>query len=89
MEKWLDKKATVNFKTYDVINREQKFTIHILFNTSRSKGNQTIAFCQLIEYNIRNIFFEKLYTKMRSGIGLPSSLSAYDLEESISHVIFC
>ena len=37
--------------------------IHILPNISRSKGNQTMKFDQLIEYNIRNIFLEKSYTK--------------------------
>ena len=30
---------------------------------SRSKGNQTMKFGQLIEYNMRNIFLEKSYTK--------------------------
>ena len=29
----------------------------------RSKGNQTMKFGQLIEYNMRNIFVEKPYTK--------------------------
>ena len=38
-------------------------TINILLNISRSKGNQTIKFGQLIEYNMRNIFLEKSYTK--------------------------
>ena len=38
-------------------------TIHILPNISRSKGSQTIRFVQLIEYNTRNIFLEKSYTK--------------------------
>ena len=37
--------------------------MHILSNISRSKGNQTINFGQLIEYNMRNIFVEKSYTK--------------------------
>ena len=37
--------------------------MHILPNISRSKGNQTIEFGQLIEYNMRNIFLEKSYTK--------------------------
>ena len=32
-------------------------------NISISKGNETIKFGQLIEYNMRNIFLEKLYTK--------------------------
>ena len=35
----------------------------MLRNMSRSKGNQTMKFGQLIEYNIRNIFLEKSYTK--------------------------
>ena len=37
--------------------------IHILSGVSRSKGDQTIKFGQLIEYNMRNIFLEKLYIK--------------------------
>ena len=41
----------------------QKIAIHILPNISRSKGNQTMKFGQLIEYNMRNIFVEKPYTK--------------------------
>ena len=32
-------------------------------NISRSKGNQTIKFGQLIECNMRNIFLEKSVTK--------------------------
>ena len=38
----------------------QIITIHILPNISKSKGNQTMKFCQLMEYNMRNIFLEKL-----------------------------
>ena len=34
-----------------------------MLNTSRSKGNQTTKIGQLIEYNIRNIFLRKPYTK--------------------------
>ena len=41
----------------------QTIALHILLNISRSKGNQTVKFGQLIEYNIRNIFVEKSYTK--------------------------
>ena len=41
---------------------QQIITIHILSNISRSKGNQTIKFGQLIKYN-RNIFIDKSYTK--------------------------
>ena len=41
---------------------QQIITIHILHNISRSKGNRTIKFGQLIEYKMRNIFLEKSYT---------------------------
>ena len=42
---------------------KQTNLIHVLHNTSRSKVNQTMKFSQLIEYNMRNIFLKKLYTK--------------------------
>ena len=42
---------------------KQTISIHILPNISRSKGNQTMKFGQLIEYNMRNTFVEKSYTK--------------------------
>ena len=35
---------------------KQTITIHILFNVSRSKGNQTMKFGQLTENNVRYIF---------------------------------
>ena len=37
--------------------------IHVLLNVSRNKGNQTMKFGQLIEYNMRNIILEKLCAK--------------------------
>ena len=37
--------------------------IHIFPNISRSKGNQTMKFRHLIEYNMREFFYEKPYTK--------------------------
>ena len=37
---------------------QQTILIHILPNISRSKGNQTMKFGQLIEYNMRNFFPE-------------------------------
>ena len=37
--------------------------IHILPNISQSKGNQTMKYGQLIEYNKRNIFLQKFYGK--------------------------
>ena len=42
---------------------QQRIVIHILPNISKSKGNQTMKFDQLIECNMRNIFHEKLYIK--------------------------
>ena len=35
----------------------------MLPNISRSKDNQTVKFGQLIEYNMRNVFLKKSYTK--------------------------
>ena len=39
----------------------QAIAIHILPNISQSKGNWTMKFSQLIEYNKRNIFLQNLY----------------------------
>ena len=41
----------------------ETITIPILPNISQSKGNQTMKFGQLIEYNKRNIFLQKLCQK--------------------------
>ena len=54
-------RLTSNFLTSQP--REQTIVIHILPNISRSKGNQTMKFGQLMECNIRNIFLKKSYTK--------------------------
>ena len=42
---------------------QQTIVIHLLPNILRSKGNQTMKFVQLIEYNMRNSILEKSYTK--------------------------
>ena len=42
---------------------KQRITIHTLPNISRSKGNKTVKYGQLIEYNMRNILLEKSCTK--------------------------
>ena len=52
----------------------QKIAVHILPNISSSKGNQTMKFGQFIEYNMRNIFLEKLYTKC-GGVTIPRPFS--------------
>ena len=41
----------------------QAIAIYILSNISQSKGNQATKFGQLIEYNKRNIFLQKLSKK--------------------------
>ena len=38
---------------------KQTIAIHILHNISRSRGNKTMKFYQLIEYNVRISFFFK------------------------------
>ena len=45
----------------------QTIAIHILFNISRSKGNQTITFAQLIEYKKEKCFSSKIMQKIRQG----------------------
>ena len=62
-----NKKAQVNFKIYDVTISKKIIAIQILYKISRSKNNQTIRFGQLIEYNMRKIYFEELYTKCGAG----------------------
>ena len=44
--------------------RKQAIAIQILSNISRSKGNQALKFGQLIDYNMRNIYLKRSYTKM-------------------------
>ena len=54
----LIKKA--NFKFYDVTAwLTHILLIHILFNISRGRDNETMKFGQLIECNMRDIFLEK------------------------------
>ena len=62
--KWLDRKANVNFKIYDVTDGQQIITAYVLPNISRIEGNQTMKFGQLIAYKIRkNFFLEIIYIK--------------------------
>ena len=37
--------------------------MHILPNIARSKGNQIMKLCELIEYDIKSIFLETSYRK--------------------------
>ena len=53
---WSSRKSSlVNLKIYGVTNRLQTNSIHILPIVSRSKGNRTMKFGQLIQYNKRHI----------------------------------
>ena len=61
---------------------KQTIAMHILPDISRCKGNQTMKFGQLIEYNMRNIFLEKSYTKC-GGETIPRLFSK-KLKTSIS-----
>ena len=53
----------------------QTIAIDILTDISRSIGSQTMKFGQLIEYNIRNIFFEKSYAKCGGAGTIPTPFS--------------
>ena len=45
----------------------QTVAIHVLPNTSQSKGNQTMEFGHLIEHNKKNVFFSKIMQKIRQS----------------------
>ena len=42
---------------------QETIVIHILPNILRNKGNQPAKFGQLIDYDMKNIFFWESYTK--------------------------
>ena len=63
VEKRFDEKVKVNFKFMTSQPISQTIAICILTDNSRTKGNQTTKFGQLIEYNMRTVFLEKSYTK--------------------------
>ena len=50
-EKSLIRKLTL-FEIYNVTKSEEKIPMHIVPNISRRKGNQKMAFDQVIEYNM-------------------------------------
>ena len=77
---------------------KQTIAIHILPNISRSKGNETMEFCQLIEYNgggtIPRPFSKK--SKLNISLGQQSKVlcslfllhAKCFLKENISLIIF-
>ena len=64
----MQKKSKVNFEIYGITTCETTIAMYIFPNISQRKGNQTMKFSQLTEYNMRNIFLEKLYTKCGGDI---------------------
>ena len=63
----------------------QTIVIHILANISKSKGNQTMKFGQLIECNIRNNFLEKSNTKSDGETSLRPFSEKLKLSISLDH----
>ena len=63
VEERLHYKDKINFKLYNVTTWLTNNCSNIFPSISRSKGDQTKKGDQLIEYNMRNIFLEKLYMK--------------------------
>ena len=60
VEKRLDKKAVINFKTYEVTDwTANNYNIHInqYRKITRNKDHQATKFGQLIKYSVRIIFF--------------------------------
>ena len=57
--KLLDRKLKFISKFVTLQPGKQTVAIHILHNISRSRGNKTMKFCQLIEYNVRIFFSSK------------------------------
>ena len=53
---------------------QQRIIIHMLPNISQSKGNQTMKFGLLIEYNKRNVFLQKSCTKNEAGRLVPNHI---------------
>ena len=70
------KKIILKFTTSQ--REKQTIAIQILPNISQSKGNQTMKFSQLIEYNKRNIFLQKLWGETEAERLLPDPLLIFE-----------
>ena len=77
----------INFKIYDVQPDQQTIAIHILTSIPINKDNQTMKIGQLLEYNLRNLFLEKSYTKC-GGETIPRPFSKKIKIKHISKSIF-
>ena len=61
---------------------KQTIVIYVLPNIVRNKDNRAIKFGQLREYNMKNIFLEKPYTK----IGGETSPRPFSKKAKIEHI---
>ena len=73
---------------------KQAIVIHILTNISRIKGNKTMKFGQLIEYNMRKIFVTKIIHKKwwrnySQTLILKNQNWAYPWISSLNFYVFC
>ena len=68
---------------------KETMTIHLLFNISRSKGNQTIKVGQLIKHNVINTFTQNMMQEMRRGDYFQTSFcflkTLYEVKASGQH----
>ena len=77
-----------------IMNPKSKVWFGLLPNVWRIKGNQTMKFDPLIDYNVRNIFLEKSYTKCdRETSARPFSKKlklsiSLDQESNVSYSLF-
>ena len=66
---------------------QQTITIHILLNISKGKGNQTMKFGQLIEYNARKNDAENKAARLVPGLLLLFVKDLYEVKLSASGLI--
>ena len=64
----------------------QLIAMHILPNISRSKSNQTMQFCQLIEYADHQSFFKKQKEKFWTSV--PASFFSWFLKKNIYLILY-
>ena len=63
---------------------QQTITIRILLNLSKGKGNQTMKFSQLVEYNARKNHAENEATRLAPGLLLLFIKDLYEVKLSAS-----
>ena len=96
---WLERLGQFqNLWHLNLVNKQLQYT-NILSNILRRKASQRIKFCQLTEYNMRNVFVGKSYTKHytnrkflkkreRSEASLPAPFSAWFSKKNVYLFIY-